>query len=43
MAADLVVFDPDRIIDRGTYEVPVQAPEGIAAVIQGGRLCVDAR
>jgi N-acyl-D-amino-acid deacylase len=43
MAADVVVFDPDRIIDRGTYEAPVQAPLGIETVIQGGRLRVSVR
>ena len=38
MAADVVVFDAERVIDRGTYEAPVQAPDGIVAVIIGGRL-----
>jgi N-acyl-D-amino-acid deacylase len=27
--ADLVVFDPERIADRATYERPFVAPEGI--------------
>jgi len=36
MAADLVVFDPETVIDRGTYEDPVQAPLGVEAVIIGG-------
>ncbi|MEK9751874.1 MAG: D-aminoacylase [Rhodospirillaceae bacterium] len=38
MAADVVVFDAARIIDCGTYEAPVQAPDGIEAVIIAGRL-----
>jgi N-acyl-D-aspartate/D-glutamate deacylase len=34
--ADLVVFDPERIIDRGTFEDPNQYPEGIPHVIVNG-------
>ncbi|HET9703904.1 MAG TPA: amidohydrolase family protein [Vicinamibacterales bacterium] len=43
--ADIVVFDPARVIDRSTYERPSLAPEGIVhvlvagtPVISGGRL-----
>ncbi len=36
-AADLVLFDAARIIDRGTYENPVQPPAGIERVIIGGQ------
>jgi len=35
--ADLVVFDPARIIDRGTFEAPNQAPDGIHAVLVNGQ------
>jgi N-acyl-D-amino-acid deacylase len=36
--ADLVVFDPDTIIDRATFEQPTRPAEGIAAVYVNGRL-----
>jgi N-acyl-D-amino-acid deacylase len=35
--ADLVVFDPDRIKDRGTYREPWIRPDGIEHVVVGGR------
>ena len=35
-AADLVLFDPDRIIDRATYEDPEQPAAGIAMVLVNG-------
>ena len=38
--ADLVVFDPDRIIDTATFENPHQFPEGIVHVIVGGQFVV---
>lgn len=34
--ADLVVFDPERIIDRATYDDPHRYPAGIAHVIVNG-------
>jgi N-acyl-D-amino-acid deacylase len=34
--ADLVVFDPQTIVDRATYERPFQAPEGIRHVYVNG-------
>jgi N-acyl-D-amino-acid deacylase len=34
--ADLVVFDPETIIDRGTYEDPKQPPLGIRHVFVNG-------
>jgi N-acyl-D-aspartate/D-glutamate deacylase len=39
--ADIVVFNPDTIIDRGTFEDPVQAPEGIKYVLVNGAVTVD--
>jgi len=39
--ADLVLFDPGRIIDRGTFEDPKRAPEGIAAVFVNGVKAID--
>ena len=38
--ADLVLFHPDKIIDRGTFEDPKRRPEGIAAVYVNGKLTV---
>lgn len=35
-AADVVVFDPARVADRGTFDNPFQYPAGIAAVIVNG-------
>jgi N-acyl-D-aspartate/D-glutamate deacylase len=34
--ADVVVFDPQLVIDRSTYQRPSLAPEGIAHVLVGG-------
>lgn len=34
--ADLVVFDPARVIDRSTYERPSLPPEGITEVLVAG-------
>jgi N-acyl-D-amino-acid deacylase len=36
--ADLVVFDPDTITDRATFEDPHQQSEGIHSVMVGGQL-----
>ena len=36
MAADLVVFDPDRVTDRATYEEPRQPAVGLPHVIVNG-------
>jgi N-acyl-D-amino-acid deacylase len=38
-AADLVVFDPGRVIDIATYDKPEQASEGISLVFVNGQ-CV---
>ncbi|MEG1943120.1 MAG: D-aminoacylase, partial [Angelakisella sp.] len=38
--ADLVLFNPDTIIDKGTFTDPVQVPEGIARVIINGQTTV---
>ena len=41
-AADLVVFDPDRVRANATYDEPRQYPEGIEYVAVNGQLVVDA-
>jgi N-acyl-D-amino-acid deacylase len=38
--ADLTVFDPASVIDRGTYVEPIQFPEGIVHVMVNGRWAV---
>ena len=38
--ADVVVFDPARVIDRSTYQRPSLAPEGIAHVLVAGTAVV---
>jgi N-acyl-D-amino-acid deacylase len=38
--ADLVLFDPDTIIDCGTFENPKQMPRGIVSVYVNGALTV---
>jgi N-acyl-D-amino-acid deacylase len=35
-AADAVVFDPERIVDRSTYADPRRAPDGVVAVLVNG-------
>jgi N-acyl-D-aspartate/D-glutamate deacylase len=39
-AADIVVFDPERVIDTATFEEPRQAPAGIEFVIVNGQVVV---
>ena len=34
--ADLVVFNPDTVLDKGTFENPAQNPEGIRHVVVNG-------
>lgn len=41
--ADLVVFDPERVIDRATYEEPHTFPDGIELVVVNGRVAWDGR
>jgi N-acyl-D-aspartate/D-glutamate deacylase len=38
MAADLVVLDPNTIIDHATFEAPWLAPDGVREVLVGGHL-----
>jgi N-acyl-D-aspartate/D-glutamate deacylase len=39
--ADVVVFDPDTVIDRATLVSPNLYPEGIEYVLVNGELVVD--
>jgi N-acyl-D-amino-acid deacylase len=39
-AADLVLFDPKKIIDTGTFEDPKKTPLGVKAVYTNGKLTV---
>lgn len=41
MTADMVIFDPETIIDKASYEDPFQQPEGIEYVIMNGEVVVD--
>jgi len=41
MAADVVVFDPDRVADRATFQDPHQYPDGINYVVVNGVVAVD--
>ncbi len=38
--ADLVIFDPEKIEDRATFEHPTAAPAGIDEVLIGGRIAL---
>lgn len=40
-AADICVFHPDIVIDKGTFMEPIQYPEGIEYVIVGGEVTVE--
>jgi len=43
MWADIVIFDPDRVIDKATYQNPHQYPEGIEYVLVNGKIVVEKR
>ena len=40
--ADIVIFDPATIADRGTPQEPAQAPVGVDTVIVNGQVVLDA-
>ena len=39
--ADITIFNPENIIDTGTYEDPIRFPEGIEYVIVNGEVTVN--
>jgi N-acyl-D-amino-acid deacylase len=39
--ADIVVFNPDTVMDKGTFLEPLQYPEGIEYVMINGRLVLQ--
>lgn len=41
MWADVVIFDPESVIDKATYREPHQFPEGIHHVLVNGRIVVE--
>lgn len=40
-SADLVLINPDKIIDRATFENPYQYPDGINYVLINGKIAVE--
>jgi N-acyl-D-aspartate/D-glutamate deacylase len=41
LVADLVVFNPDTVIDRATWDKPKVEPEGVERVFVSGKLAYD--
>jgi N-acyl-D-aspartate/D-glutamate deacylase len=41
MHADINVIDPEKVINRATFEDPHQFPEGIPYVVVNGRVAVN--
>ena len=41
MFADITVFDPNKVIDQATFEMPNQYPIGIEYVLVNGKISVD--
>lgn len=39
--ADIVIFDENTTIDKGTFVDPIQFPEGISHVIINGKIAID--
>lgn len=39
--ADIVVFDPNTVADRGTFADPIHYPEGINYVLVNGKIVVE--
>ncbi len=41
MYADIVIFDPQKILDKASYAEPHQYPEGIKYVIVNGKIAIE--
>ena len=41
MKADITIFNPETVIDKGTFENPHQYPEGIEYVIVNGKVTIS--
>jgi N-acyl-D-aspartate/D-glutamate deacylase len=41
LAADLVLFDPEHVVDRATFEDPCQPPVGVSCVVVNGHVVVE--
>ncbi|KPV65331.1 MAG: D-glutamate deacylase [Candidatus Bathyarchaeota archaeon BA1] len=41
MYADITIFDPDRVMDRGSYTDPHQYPDGIEYVLVNGKIVIE--
>ncbi len=41
MKADIVLFDPEQVLDRTTYEAPIAYPAGIQMVFVNGKAVVE--
>jgi len=39
--ADIVIFNPKTILDKATYEDPLQKPEGVTYVLVNGEIAVE--
>lgn len=39
--ADIVIFDPERMFDRATFDDPALSPEGISYVLVGGEIALQ--
>ena len=39
--ADLTLFDPERVLDRATFESPHQYPDGIPHVLVAGQFVIQ--
>lgn len=39
--ADVVIFDPDRLADKATFDRPTDPPEGIDYVLIGGEIALE--
>lgn len=39
--ADLVIFDPDKIVDKATWKEPHQYPAGVEYVLVNGEIVID--